>query len=48
MAQRVAASCQSVGLERSITVTPRGVDGDDEEVRATSVIDLTDDNLFLT
>ena len=31
-----------------MTVTPRGVNSDDDEVSATSVIDLTDDEFFLS
>merc|ERR1712086_891634 len=48
VAQRVAAARQSAGRDRSVTVTPRGVNSDDDEVSATSVIDLTDDDLFLS
>ena len=31
-----------------MTVTPRGVNSDDDKVSATSVIDLTDKDLFLS
>ena len=49
MAQRVAAAHQSAGRDRNVTVTSRGVvDSDDDEVSATSVVDLTDNDLFLS
>ena len=48
MAQRVAAARQSAGCDRNVTVMSRGVDSDDDEVSATSVIGLTDDDLFLS
>ena len=44
VAQRVAAARQSTGHERNVTVTSRRVDTDDDEVSATSVIDLTEDD----
>ena len=49
VAQRVAAARQSAGRDRNVTVTSRGVDSDSDKVSATqSVIDLTDNNLFLS
>ena len=48
VAQRVAATRQSAGRDRSVTVMSRGVDGGVDEVSATSVIDLTDDDLLLS
>ena len=47
VAQRVAAACQSARRDKSVTATPRGVD-DDNVSAIQSVIDLTDDDLFLS
>ena len=47
VAQQVAAACQSAGHGKNVTATPRGVDNDDVSVTK-SVVDLTDDNLFLS
>ena len=48
MAQRITAACQSAGRDMSVTVTSRGVDINSDDVSATSVIDLTDNDLFLS
>ena len=48
MAQQVAAACQSAGCDRNATVTSGGVGSDDGKGSAMSVIDLTDDKLFLS
>jgi hypothetical protein len=47
VAQRVAAARQSAGRGKNVTATPRGVD-DDDASGTQSVIDLTDDDLFLS
>jgi hypothetical protein len=47
VAQRVVAARQSAGRGKDVTATPRGVD-DDDASGTQSVIDLTDDDLFLS
>ena len=48
VAERIAAACQSAGYDKSVAVTSRGVDSNSDDVSATSVIGLTDNDLFLS